>query len=66
MTRRSYTSCKSDCSDGGADDAAQRSSFAPFASSSSTHVSLPSSAATESGVPKGVALSTSAPASSSR
>ena len=66
MTRRSYTSCRSDCSDGGADDAAQRTSCAPFARSSSTHVWWPACAAKESGVPKGVALSTSAPASRSR
>ena len=66
MARRSYTSCRSDRSDGGADDAAQRTSFAPFESSSSTHLSWPLCAAQESGVPKGVALSTSAPASSSR
>ena len=55
MTRRSYTSCRSDCSDGGADDAAQRTSFAPAARISSTHCALPSEWATESGVPKGVA-----------
>ena len=37
MTRRSHTSCRSDCPEGGADDAAQRTSFAPAASSNSTH-----------------------------
>ena len=50
MTRRSYTSMRSDCSDGGADDAAQRTPCAPFARSSSTHVWWPSCAAKESGV----------------
>ena len=39
MARRSYTSCRSDCPDGGVDDAAQRTSCAPFARSSSTDFS---------------------------